>query len=297
MEGFLPAFHPYSVCAAPAPDIGWGKRDGRFMVPQGLNYLELCKAILAQVHPSVPFPLRKAITKECGVQVNAKVDKTVQCSLGPKTLFCSEGVPLSSKSPKSPGLVKAEGKAPYCTTPVTHMRFLRPVSIYSPVFDRRISRKKLSYTDESEGEAEESVDHVESGHECEKVDSGEEDTGKDFKTTFHRSTKGSSFQFLEQRYGFFHCKKCNIRWESAYVWCISGTSKVYYKQLCRKCQVGFNPYRVEPILCKDCSQTTCNCEKKQRHINMKRPHRQDLCCRCKGSRLSCDATYSFKYIV
>lgn len=84
-----------------------------------------------------------------------------------------------------------------------------------------------------------------------------------------------SVQFLEQRYGFFHCKKCNIRWESAYVWCISGTSKVlansyksvclklseyvtrliylcqvYYKQLCRKCQVGFNPYRVESILCK-----------------------------------------------
>nr|XP_033939225.1 zygote arrest protein 1-like [Pseudochaenichthys georgianus] len=115
------------------------------------------------------------------------------------------------------------------------MRFLRPVSIYSPVFDRRISRKKLSYEGEGEGEADESVDHVESGHECEKGDSGEEDTRKDFKTTFHRSTKGSSFQFLEQR--------------------------------------------VEPILCKDCSQTTCNCEKKLRHINMKRPHRQDLCCR------------------
>lgn len=46
-----------------------------------------------------------------------------------------------------------------------------------------------------------------------------------------------------------------------------------------------------------CSQTCCSCEKKQRHINMKRPHRQDLCCRCKGMRLSCDATYSFKYIV
>lgn len=25
---------------------------------------------------------------------------------------------------------------------------------------------------------------------------------------------------------------------------------MYYKQLCRKCQVGFNPYRVESILCK-----------------------------------------------
>lgn len=46
-----------------------------------------------------------------------------------------------------------------------------------------------------------------------------------------------------------------------------------------------------------CSQTCCRCEKKLRHINMKRPHRQDLCCRCKGMRLSCDATYSFKYIV
>lgn len=30
---------------------------------------------------------------------------------------------------------------------------------------------------------------------------------------------------------------------------------------------------------------------------MKKPHRQDLCCRCKGMKLSCDATYSFKYIV
>lgn len=40
------------------------------------------------------------------------------------------------------------------------------------------------------------------------------------------------FQFLEQRYGFFHCKKCNIRWESAYVWCISGTSKVSGNEHC-----------------------------------------------------------------
>ncbi|KAK5858593.1 hypothetical protein PBY51_002722 [Eleginops maclovinus] len=157
--------------------------------------------------------------------------------------------------------------------------------------------KQLSDADAGEGEAERTVDHLESGHECETGHSGEEDKGMDFKTTFHRSTKGSNFQFLEQRYGFFHCKKCNIRWESAYVWCISGTSKVYYKQLCRKCQVGFNPYRVESILCKGCSQTSCNCEKRQRHINMKRPHRQALCCRCKGMRLSCDATYSFKYIV
>ncbi|XP_073335974.1 protein ZAR1-like [Pagrus major] len=287
MERFLSTFPPYSVCAPLVQDSGWIKRDGRFITPQGLNYLELCKAIISQVSPGVPPPLKKALTKECGVQVNAKVDKVVQCSLGPKTLLCSEGDHhVCAKSPD-------QLKPPCHTPPVSNLRFLRPVSIYSPVFDRRIHLKKLCSDGGSEGEAEQ----AESDRDAAETDQSGEDTVKDFGTAFHRSSKGSNFQFLEQRYGFFHCKKCNIRWESAYVWCISGTSKVYYKQLCRKCQVGFNPYRVESILCKGCSQTCCSCEKKQRHINMKRPHRQDLCCRCKGMRLSCDATYSFKYIV
>ncbi|XP_059734803.1 ZAR1-like protein [Bos taurus] len=56
-----------------------------------------------------------------------------------------------------------------------------------------------------------------------------------------------NFQFLEPKYGYFHCKDCKTRWESAYVWCISGTNKVYFKQLCCKCQKSFNPYRVEAI--------------------------------------------------
>ncbi|XP_034539837.1 ZAR1-like protein [Notolabrus celidotus] len=295
MEGFLSTFPPY-LALGPAQDCGWAKREGRFMTPQGLNYLELCKAILSQVNPGLPPQFRRANTKECGVQVNAKVDQIVQCSLGPKTLQCLEGdhPPTPSKSPKTPDLFKPDGKAQCFTPPVSNLRFMRPVSIYSPVFDRRILLKKLGEDGGSDGEAEaEEQDpekEVKTEHCC-------EDPVKDYKSAFNRSAKGSNFQFLEQRYGFFHCKKCNIRWESAYVWCISGTSKVYYKQLCRKCQVGFNPYRVESILCKGCSQTCCTCEKKQRHINMKRPHRQDLCCRCKGMRLSCDATYSFKYIV
>uniref|UniRef100_A0A3Q1F5L6 Zygote arrest 1-like n=1 Tax=Acanthochromis polyacanthus TaxID=80966 RepID=A0A3Q1F5L6_9TELE len=299
MEGFLSTFPPFSVygnpgCAPPAPGSSWAKRD--FMTPQGLNYLEICKALLSQVSPG----LKRANTKECGVQVNAKVDKIVQCSLGPKTLYCDEHpASSSSKPPHSPELCAPDGRAQLNTPPVSTLRFLRPVSIYSPVFDRRISMMKLGDDCGSEGEAEEATKQSESDAETEgsSEEEGEEEEVKDMKATLHRSTRGSNFQFLEQRYGFFHCKKCNIRWESAYVWCISGTSKVYYKQLCRKCQVGFNPYRVESILCKGCSQTCCSCEKKQRHINMKRPHRQDLCCRCKGMKLSCDATYSFKYII
>ncbi|NWS93824.1 ZAR1L protein, partial [Mionectes macconnelli] len=101
-----------------------------------------------------------------------------------------------------------------------------------------------------------------------------------------------------QKYGYFHCKDCKTRWESAYVWCISGSNKVvYFKQLCRKCQKGFNPYRVEAIQCQICSRTRCSCPQQKRHIDLKRPHRQELCGRCKGKRLSCDNTYSFKYIV
>ncbi|XP_007456162.1 PREDICTED: zygote arrest protein 1 [Lipotes vexillifer] len=105
------------------------------------------------------------------------------------------------------------------------------------------------------------------------------------------------FQFLEQKYGYYHCKDCNIRWESAYVWCVQGTNKVYYKQFCRTCQKSYNPYRVEDITCQDCKQTRCSCPVKVRHVDPKRPHRQDLCGRCKGKRLSCDSTFSFKYII
>ncbi|XP_048220071.1 zygote arrest protein 1 [Perognathus longimembris pacificus] len=104
-------------------------------------------------------------------------------------------------------------------------------------------------------------------------------------------------QFLEQKYGYYHCKDCNIRWESAYVWCVQGTSKVYFKQFCRTCQKSYNPYRVEDITCQSCRRTRCSCPVRLRHVDPKRPHRQDLCGRCKGKRLSCDSTFSFKYII
>ncbi|XP_053890190.1 ZAR1-like protein [Malaclemys terrapin pileata] len=48
---------------------------------------------------------------------------------------------------------------------------------------------------------------------------------------------------------------------------------------------------------KTCSKTRCSCPQKKRHIDLKRTHRQELCGRCKGKRLFCDNTYSFKYIV
>lgn len=46
------------------------------------------KAILARMNPSLSLRLCKANTKEVAVQVSPRVDRSVQCSLGPRTL-CS----------------------------------------------------------------------------------------------------------------------------------------------------------------------------------------------------------------
>ncbi|XP_049599243.1 zygote arrest protein 2.L isoform X5 [Syngnathus scovelli] len=252
MEGFPTTFPPpYGVVCAPAAgpiptpgSVCWPRREARFVTPHGVNYLELCKAILGQA-----WPAPAARTRDCGVQVNAKVDKTVQCSLGPKTLLGSgeRGEEEEDRDEDCPG------GSSYKTPSVSQLRFfIRPVSIYSPVLERgfHMELAEKEARDEEKEHEQEGSKHPEQVH----------------KATVHRANRGSNLQ-------------------------------VYYKQLCRKCQVGFNPYRVESIICKGCSETCCSCEKKQRHINMTRPHRQDLCCRCRGTKLSCDATYSFKYIV
>lgn len=259
--------------------------------PDAADYLDnfqraQLKAILSQVNPNLAPRLRKANTKEVGVQVNPRVDAGVQCSLGPRTLRRPPPPPPSdpTKSVADP------------------VRFTRPVAVYSPVVDRRVfpqagrvPRRSPAIPDyspvlrkpgdrpekSSDPVAEESRENIQPAPEKEL--SPEE--------------KRSAFQFLEQKYGYFHCKDCKTRWESAYVWCISGSNKVYFKQLCRKCQKGFNPYRVEAIQCQVCSKTRCSCPQKKRHIDLKRPHRQELCGRCKNKKLSCDNTYSFKYIV
>uniref|UniRef100_A0A8C0GIS4 Zygote arrest 1 n=1 Tax=Chelonoidis abingdonii TaxID=106734 RepID=A0A8C0GIS4_CHEAB len=229
------------------------------------------KAILSQVNPSLTPRLRKANTKEVGVQVNPRQDASVQCSLGPRTL-----------------------PATATTRPV---RFPRTIAVYSPMASRRLT----TFLEEPEDAGQEAAEE-----EPEEAAAEEEEQQRTEAAAVRASWEqppGSSAdnpcspQFLEQKYGYYHCKDCNIRWESAYVWCVQGTNKVYFRQFCRTCQKSYNPYRVEDITCQSCKQTRCTCPVKVRHVDPKRPHRQDLCGRCKGKRLSCDSTFSFKYII
>ncbi|KAG9351805.1 hypothetical protein JZ751_023056, partial [Albula glossodonta] len=321
MEGFIfspynyngyPGCGPYNHGSQKPKHQNWTKKSNLYVAPEAVDYLDFYKraqlrAILSQVNPNLTPRLRKANTKEFGVQVNPKVDAVVQCSLGPKTLFYRERKWFPTKSPTTSPVSK---NTFIPGTPVNNVRFSRPIAIYSPVFDRRfftlrdnedhsISR---DHEDEEQDRGEEDVDcevkaqkvedKAKDDDSCKDVNDTPSPVSRKFNFQFSMHTiltmmpSYNVFQFLEQKYGFFHCSKCNIRWESAYVWCISGTNKVYFKQLCRKCQMCFNPYRVESIQCQDCGQTRCSCERKQRHINMKRPHRQDLCGRCRGKRLS-----------
>ncbi|KAF4108313.1 ZAR1-like protein [Onychostoma macrolepis] len=299
--GGYPGYFPFYPGNGKFKHQNWNKKGNSFYVaPDTPDYIDFykraqLKAILSQVNPNLTPRLRKANTREFGVQVNPKVDATVQCSLGPKTLFYRGD---KWDSPRTPFISPMKDTLP--STPVNSVRFSRPVAIYSPVFDRRIfsfSTTAGENKDDGEDESKETDSETDDDDDdkC-KLEEPTHDETLQGKSVIQRN-KRSNFQFLEQKYGFYHCSKCNIRWESAFVWCISGTSKVYFKQHCRKCQAGLNPYRVESIQCQVCCKTRCCCERKQRHIDMRRPHRQDLCGRCKDKGLSCDTIYSFKYIV
>ncbi|XP_016143995.1 zygote arrest protein 1 [Sinocyclocheilus grahami] len=276
------------------------------------------KSILSQINPNLTPRLRKANTKDVGIQVNPKTDAAIQCTLGPRTLLAWKRDALRQRRQEvqTPGSPIRGG-----------VRFPRTQAVYSPVESRRLvslfrEEEEEEEEKDTEPKAPETVDSAEKVVSAEKDErkegeesakeplSPEKNENKQTETDEQnrnetvksgqdeaKSKARVRFQFLEQKYGYYHCKDCNLRWESAYVWCVQGTNKVYFKQFCRTCQKSFNPYRVEDITCQTCKKSRCTCSVTSRHVDPQRPHRQDLCGRCKGKRLSCDSTFSFKYII
>ncbi|XP_033002365.1 ZAR1-like protein isoform X1 [Lacerta agilis] len=261
------------------------------------------KALLSQVSPGLAPRLRKASTKEVGTQVNPRVDAAVQCSLGSRQLQSllgrepppQQGRQLSPCPEEEAAAAAATEKPPTGREggPPSQQQAQEPEG-KEPLEPEKGAQEPAEAKGKlpGSGEGEESAQQLRD----EEGDAAQKGAANAAASTTTEG-KRAAFQFLEQKYGYFHCNDCKTRWESAYVWCISGTNKVYFKQLCRKCQKSFNPYKVEAIQCRICAKTRCSCPQKKRHIDLKRPHRQELCGRCKGKRLSCDNTYSFKYII
>ncbi|KAM4575171.1 zygote arrest protein 1 [Fundulus diaphanus] len=324
---FYSSYNPYMGRYARPRDAGW-KYKGYFSHygdgSDAFNNHQRAqlKSILSQINPKLTPRLRKANTKDVAVQVNPKRDASVQCSIGPRTLqVVKRDVPRRRRQ---------EPATPSSPKPTGGVRYPRTLAVYSPIAYRSVTSflvddnnnvkdasSEAAPTVEPHGDPGEGTEGKEEEEEEEGWDAGED--GKTLKSPEQNqqlkpklqvkselapqvaeASKGKArvrFQFLEQKYGYYHCRECNLRWESAYVWCVQGTNKVYFKQFCRKCQKGFNPYRVEDITCHTCNKARCSCALTQRHVDPKRPHRQDLCGRCKGKRLSCDSTFSFKYII
>lgn len=233
--------------------------------PLPSEYLDSChrahlKALLSQVSPGLTPRLRRANTREIGVQVNPRADAAVQCSLGPRTLPASR--------PLSPAGFYARGR----------------MALYSPVLDRRLftmpeaagfrEKDEAAATSPEKQKAEDGGRKQQDGQaaaapltEEQSKASQEEAAAPGRQAAFQVCSSahprvlglhppqpplppglsplavevgggvrgaGSggcwvtpiSPQFLEQKYGYFHCKDCKTRWESAYVWCISGSNKV-----------------------------------------------------------------------
>ncbi|WAR24377.1 ZAR1-like protein [Mya arenaria] len=84
-------------------------------------------------------------------------------------------------------------------------------------------------------------------------------------------------------YGFFECSDCNLEWESSKVYFKDRLRNVYYGQECKECGTMCQPYRVEETTCSRCGQVarTCGCDK-TRHTDPRKPHRRDLCEKCKS---------------
>ncbi|XP_072425054.1 zygote arrest protein 1 isoform X2 [Chiloscyllium punctatum] len=258
------------------------------------------KAILSQVNPNLTPRVRKANTKDVGVQVNPKIDASVQCSLGPRTLLT-----MTMRPRRRPSQTQVQGSP---ASMPRNVRFRRTMAIYSPIVSpnlnsfvyrgepRQAARETAGKPEQQEEGEPEAVKQEEPAPEQDlragekggepadspalpagelsetPAENGNKPEAADTVPKTGTSEKRLRFQFLEQKYGYFHCKDCSARWESAYVWCVQGTNKT-------------------------CKQTRCTCPVKMRHVDPKRPHRQDLCGRCKGKRLSCDSTFSFKYII
>ncbi|XP_044907668.1 ZAR1-like protein isoform X6 [Felis catus] len=178
------------------------------------------KAILSQMNPSLSLRLCKANTKEVGVQVSPRVDKSVQCSLGSRT--------LRSRSPWS----GSGHKVP-----------LPAWGVYSPVIGRRglIQPRKegedqerkalLGPAEASQQQQQQQSPPMPRSEEDKQEEPCQHGLGEE-GTPNPQEGKSKQTQGVG---GADLLRKPNFQ--------------VYFKQLCCKCQKSFNPYRVEAIQC------------------------------------------------
>ncbi|XP_072784264.1 zygote arrest protein 1 isoform X1 [Taeniopygia guttata] len=157
-------YHPYSYRYPPPKGKGGAAGGWRPRGSSGSSYFSgygeaaaeyfdnyqraQLKAILSQVNPNLTPRLRKANTKEVGVQVNPRQDASVQCSLGPRTLLRRRPGPAA---PRPREAEREQELGSPATTSTRAVRFPRTIAVYSPVASRRLTAFLEEPSPEPEG--------------------------------------------------------------------------------------------------------------------------------------------------
>lgn len=160
------SYNPYSY-RCPRPK-SWRQKSYLSAYGDGESYFDnyhraQLKSILSQINPNLTPRLRKANTKDVGVQVNPKADASVQCSLGPRTLAARWRDAVRRRRPdgQTPGSPVSPG-----------VRFPRTQAVYSPIAMRGLAALLQDQKDNDDDEEEQKREG--GTEEAESTDKGEE---------------------------------------------------------------------------------------------------------------------------
>ncbi|XP_070327872.1 protein ZAR1-like isoform X4 [Odocoileus virginianus] len=173
-------------------------------------------AVFSHMNPGLSLRLRKANTKDVGVQVSPRVGKSVQCSLGPRTLdSLSSWASAGHRAPASAWGVSSPVPGHWCQV------LLRKAPSGPPEAGQPLQPLPPPRSEEDP---------------LEELQLREELAEEDSSSPRERKSKAALVDSSQPpgRPNF----------------------QVYFKQLCCKCQKSFNPYRVEAIQCQDLSSPT-----------------------------------------
>lgn len=130
---FYSSYNPYS--RYPKPKVaGWKYKNYLSNYGDAEAYFDShqmqLKSILSQINPKLAPRLRKANTRDVAVQVNPKIDASVQCSIGPRTLLAIKRDALRKR--------RQDGPTPGSPTG-SSVRYPRTLAVYSPIAYRSVT--------------------------------------------------------------------------------------------------------------------------------------------------------------
>uniref|UniRef100_A0A452IVS2 Uncharacterized protein n=1 Tax=Gopherus agassizii TaxID=38772 RepID=A0A452IVS2_9SAUR len=287
-----------------SPSLGIPTTPATAAGPEPADYLDgymwaQLKALLSQVSPGLTPRLRKANTKEVGVQVNPGMDASVQCSMGTCTL---QGTCPQSSSARfiwagpaiySPGATHGPGEEGGS----------RRRAGGAAAEEEPSKRSQGADTAPSQQLQPEETEAVLQGEGAAEVKRSTFQVGQASSVPSPAAQLPPWWQVpaLWQSAPSSRCtipptevitKLSLLQWESAYVWCISGiATSILNRSTCPPLSANNGMSSLLRLTQRLVAPAP------RRHIDLKRLHRQELCGHCKGKRLFCDNTYSFKYIV